>query len=151
MLGSGKSLISGPLECAHTRTHTQCAVHRAGLSPGASRAPVSKPGEEGTLSLPGLPQQNSTEQGISPTGINLIFWKLEVREQAASRVGLWRACGRLSLTLPSRGLHCAHILPVSLPLPTRSRVLLDQGPTLRTSFNLSPPKRRCLQTQSHWG
>lgn len=108
MPGSGKSLISGPLERAHTYTHTKCAVctRQDWVSPGASRAPASK--------LLGLPQQNTTDWGIWAREINfLTVWKLKSKIKVsvglicgeASLPGLQTAVPHRALTWPPRYAH----------------------------------------------
>lgn len=73
-----------------------------------------------------------------------LFWGLEVQGRGVGRFRFSRglsprladAAARAVLTWPS-SVHGAFLVP--LPLLIRTPVLLDRGPTLRTSFNFNFP------------
>lgn len=65
--------------------------------------------------------------------VSFRFWRLEVQDQGSGKVLLKLLC------FAGRGLPypCAYILLASLSLLLRTPVILDQGPTLMSSFNLN--------------
>jgi hypothetical protein len=70
------------------------------------------------------------------------FSSLKVQKQGADKVGFWLGLAPWLvedhlISMSSYGLFlCVHMLLVPLPLLLRTLLLWDQGPTLRTSFNL---------------